>query len=115
MDMTLKNFNEITKFFAKEVAKKLNKIGQNVPDDTKCIAIFSKDNEILSIIYDNCPRIRFEDGCISYNYADINYQNIMAFCSIERLERLCQYHKVKYWTIDEAITDENYSKSIYLD
>ena len=114
MDSVLKNFHSIAEFMAKEVAKKLNKIGKNVPDNTKAIAILSKDNEILSMIYDDCPYLRFEDGCISFAFGEIEYQHLMSFCPIGELESLYRYYKVLYWTTDEAISRENYSKSMYL-
>lgn len=115
MDTILKNFHTITSFMSDKIAEKFQKVIKDIPENTKHIAILSKDNEILFMFEGNRPSLKFgEDDVTSYKFEDLSGNIILAFSSINFLYELWRMHKAVYWDTEDTVM-ENCSEVRYLD
>lgn len=106
MSTALKNFYSIPEITAKEIAKKLNKIGKNIPEDTAYIFVVSPKNELLCIFGSKDPSIDFYQPYgfdesdnfegISYNLECVTEKEIASFCSPDLWDLLINMHKAIY-------------------
>lgn len=115
MDTTLRNFRSTAIFMSNKIAEKLQKVIKDIPENTKHIAILSKDNEILFMFEGNSPSLKFEEtDVMSYKLEDISGNIILAFSSIDLLCELWRMHKAVYWNTEITIM-EDCSEVRYLD
>ena len=99
--MVLSNFKSITEFMAKEIARKLNKAGKNIPEEISCVSLCNNKGQKLITCWSNCPYLSYEDAMISLDWISITAEDLLLHCPIKQLETLWMVTKAEYFIYTE--------------
>lgn len=93
----MSNFKLLTESVAKEIARKLNKAGENIPEEITCVSLCNNEGQKLLTCWSNCPYLSFEDDMIQIDWISVTPEDILLYCPIKQLEILWTATKAEYF------------------
>lgn len=82
---------------AKEIARKLNEAGKNIPEEITCVSLCNNEGQKLITCWSNNPYLSFEDDAIQKDWVSVTPEDILLYCPIKQLEILWTATKAEYF------------------